>query len=304
MAPAQRAVQLAAERGAASRVNSLAASLALGRAQLTNTQGESGTALLQTIQQAVAAGGLTDSLYDAAVDLGNWALGRDEYPLALQAWQIATDAYSGSDEQSILARAQGLRGVGLTMLLARLYRGPRTTLVGTPLDSLDTSPLQPLSQATLITRTLALRLTGDATASQGQASYAQSLALLHAAYAELTSLAGLGRSVPVDSTAMSGLTVARNHGPDTHVCVLSIHPDRPVQYPHQAEGRWDVGAVVVRIRLRDDGSVAEAIPLATTGGSAFASVARGINWHVEIEHGPVACVTPTLIFVPLTFRIH
>lgn len=302
VSPAQRAVQIAAENGAVSRVNPHAAALALGRAQLSDSRNGTGEALLQSIQEAVAAGGVGDSVYDAAVDLGNWALQRDAYPLALQAWQAATGVYTGDDEQSVLARAQALRGKGLAMLLLNLYRGPRQTLLGTRLNRISTDAIQPLTQAVTITRPLARRLAPDGSVTPTQTAYAQSLALLVAATEQLSALTGLGSAFRPDPEATRALVIPREGS--VAPCAVSLHPDRHIEYPHDAQSRLNVGAVVVRFVLREDGSVAAASPIATTGGASFLAAVAPVSWRVEKrENAEPGCAFPAVFFATMSFRI-
>lgn len=300
IAPASLALSIAQARGAEARLDPIVAELTLLRARLSSNV--SASALWAAMERsATAEGGYDERFYAAAAALGDWAMAHSDYPLSAAAWRAGTQAVIGSDEEAVLARARALRGLGLSLLLENARRGHRTTLLGTNVDRVATDALEPLSEATRITRTLVLAQSPDGPVTHAQFSYAQSLGLLVAARSQLNAMMGLGMSAEVDPTLVRGLAIAAPNALPR--CTFTWSTERPLRYPRRLVGELQVGAVVMRFVLREDGSVAEATPLAVTGAEDFADVAAGARWSANVEPGQPACTAAGTYITPLSFTI-
>lgn len=299
-APAYQALTIARARGIDSRVDPVVAELALLRARLSSKQ--DAEILLAFMQSASgSAGGYDERFYAAAADLGDFALPRRDYAIAAAAWRAGAESGAGNDEAAVLARARALRGLGLSLLLDNTNRRGRTTFLGTNVDAIGTDAIEPLSEATRITRALVLAQPYAGSVTLAQRSYAQSLSLLAAARSQLNGMMGLGLEVEVEADLLRGVRLLDR--PDVPPCTMRWHSDRSLRYPRRMADDLQVGAVVMRFVVSDEGVVIEREALAVTGAQEFADTAARATWRAEIERGENACSPAGAYIYPLIFTL-
>ncbi len=306
-APAQRALSIAQASGESARIDPLVAELAVQRAALPSAAPESGEQFWFVLLRANEGGARSDSVYDAATDLGRWASDHDQFELAARAWRVASNASPGDDAEAILARAEALRGLGAALLLRDIARN-RTVVIGgltrrSDTSEADTSPMEPLIEAVRITRPLA-RVPGPTDAlTNTQYSFAVSLALMNAARARLGSMNGWEETTRMtDWSELSGIALPHAGQENATLCTMNVMPTSALRFPREAQNRYGVGAVVMRFALASDGTILSAEPIASAGGDAFLNEARRVQWRTSRrEDAAPGCAPPAVSFRSIAF---
>jgi hypothetical protein len=300
-------VTLAQTLGEASRVDPLVAELAALRSALPNATPESAEQFWFAILRAREGGMRSESVYDAASDLGHWALERDEFELAARAWRVAGDASPGDDPEAILARAEALRALGSALLLRDIARN-RTVVIGSLTrgsikSEADSSPIEPLIESVRITRALAAVAGPNNALTNAQYSFALSLALLNASISRLGSMNGWDDDAPnlSNSGELGGIVLAPAGHDGGPICAMNVRPEPNLRFPREAQNRYGVGAVVMRVTFAPDGTLISADPIATAGGEAFAAEARRVRWRAARAEPEQDCTPPAVWPRSITF---
>jgi tetratricopeptide (TPR) repeat protein len=305
-APAGRALALAQSQGEASRVDPLVAELAVQRAALPSATPESAEQFWFALLRAREGGTRNEPVYDAASDLGKWALARDSFDLAARAWRVASNASPGDDPEAILARAEALRALGTALLLRDIARN-RTVVIAnitrrSDASEADSSPIEPLTESVRITRPLAAIPGPDNALTNSQYSFALSLALLNASIARLGSMNGWDETPQLSrSSEVGGIMLAPANHAGGPLCAMTVRTEPNLRYPREAQNRFGVGSVVMRVAFGPDGALVSATPIATAGGEAFAAEARRVRWTAARADPEQDCTPPAVWLRSVTF---
>ena len=307
LAPARRAYAIAEAAGEASRLDRHVALLAMSRAELPTMTAESAERFVIELTNASEGASRNESVYDAASDLGGWAIAHESYDLAARAWQMAVDASPGEGTEALLARAAALRGVGAAMLLRDIERG-RTVAISNVTrrvngQDADISPIAPLIEAVRITRPLTNLGPNAMQFTNAQYQFGLSLALLNAARSRLGAMNGWSTVGDItDWSQLGGVTLAPDNFVGGEICVMNISSHPRLRYPREAQNRYGVGAVVVRFAYAPDGTILSADPIATAGGEAFADAVRRVQWTAtRSENAAPNCTVPAVSLRSITF---
>ncbi len=294
--PARTAHRLAAAPDAG--VDPLTAELTLGQAELAAGDA-AGVARLRGTFATAEAAGLTTDVYDAAVRLGLWGIAQQRYGEALNAWMVAERLAHVTDDPT-LARARALTGQGAAILLASTDRNLPPPTDGGPrlLSAADAQIVN--DKLTVAQRLLMPAALGDGAAAEvtpAQQAFAEALAWQSAL---LTKVQSQGSALPTTTP----YTDDAPRFDRTGVCVLQTNADPSPGYPGDALERYQVGAVVLYMRLDARGRVVDREVIASVPSAslepAVAAVAE--RWRVEREPGtPRNCRMPSSHFVPSRF---
>lgn len=307
LAPARRAQAIAQSAGEASPIDRDVALLAVRRAELPDMTAETAPFFLVDLTNANEGGSRNESVYDAASDLGEWAIAEQEYETAIRAWQMAVDASPGDETEAVLARAAALRGVGAALLLRDIQRNRTVTVSNITrrgnFNDADASPIEPMIEAVRLTRPLTTARGSNNQFTNAQYQFALSLALLNAARSRLGAMNGWSTVGDItDWSQLSGVMLAPDGYTGGEICQMRVTAQPRLRYPREAQNRYGVGAVVMRIVFAPDGTVLTADPIATAGGEAFADAARRVRWISErSENAAPNCTVPAVWLRSITF---
>ena len=296
--PARTAHELAAAN-ASFGVDARLAALTLGRAEIAADEREGSRRLIDAIAAAQTDEALAGDVYDAAVALGQWALGKQDYETAQNAW-VAAGKVAGATADPTFARARALTGEGTALFLRNAYpqeqqTGTRLTRISTP-DAQGASDKFAAAQELLLPAAYAETPPG-ARLTAGQIAYAQAMAWQGALLARIESL---GESLPIPQLMPSIPTYNRGIP-----CALRAFNDGPeISYPTEALFRYGVGAVVAHFALNPDGTIrAHTIAAAVPPGALGEAVEKTLpQWKVEKSTRAAAnCTIPSSHYVMVRF---
>jgi hypothetical protein len=276
LTPARTAHELATT-AADSGVDPRLASLTLGRAEIAAGERTDSQRIVDAIAAAEGDAALAGDVYSAATALGAWALERQQYGIAENAWSTAVTVATATADPTF-AHARALMGQGATIFLRNA--APRERQTGSRITKISTPDAQAASDAFTNAQELLLPaayadIPPGARLTAGQLAFAEAMAWQGALLARLESL---DETLPV----MSLLRMPAYDGGNR--CRMRALNDGPeVQYPSEALFRYGVGAVVAHFALDADGTVrARTIAASIPPGPLAEAFAKTLpNWRVE-----------------------
>lgn len=276
--PARLALSFAAEHPEASTFNPLMAQLAHGRAWL-RVDGEAANPYLWSVlQQAQAVGGLAAEAYPAAVELGVWTIERRRYALASEVWSTAARLAEGSSTDPAYARGQALTWQAASTIVLSRSRDMHARAAMPVLTALN--------EAVSLLRPLAAAAPPDSPVTLAQSAYAQALAWRSLLRAKLGD--EFDRVQSEEGEPGNGLLYPDPPNSDGRpLCLTRINPDPLPSYPGDAVEDSNVGAVVLRVQISDDGALTRREIAAVVGGEQFGDAVRAVyeRWRVELREG-------------------
>jgi hypothetical protein len=287
VAPAQRALQLAEARGEASGVDPALARLALRRAEFAANPDSGATPLLDAVRVYASRPEAAADVYPAAAELGLWSFRGEHYEMAGEAWAIAAGF---RDQVGSFAYGRARLGQGASLIMDVLGRHGRHLDRGDADDAYEA-----LLEASNVLEPLANEQSPDGGFTPAQLVYAESLAWRYALRAKLQSdgVIGIGESWEAEGDAADGLTETMAPAADTRPrCLVDLKPEREIEFPSRAAWRSQVGSVIVRLTLDEQGQIADTGVAAGVGSPLFVEAveAVGDSWEVtKRDDSPPNC---------------
>lgn len=309
LAPAERAQALAQARGQASGVAPLLADLLLARAQAATDLDTAGPALQRALEAAQAEGLAPEEIYDAAVDLGNYAIKRSDYVLARQGWSVAANYAEGSRYPAAFAlgRARTFAAAALAMEdVSRRGRDRGQLTVSNAVMVRDE-----LQEATRLLWPLAEMQSPDGELTLAQSAYAHALAWQSVVRAKIRSdrmrLPPAAREEAQGDGAgeIDTPTGAAALQPRCHVR-FDYRGDIQQLYPRGAAGDGQLAGVAARFRVSSAGEVTDARTVAIVGREAFGRAVDNAlsRWRVQrLDSSPPNCRMAMTVILPITFTL-
>lgn len=290
-APAQRAYDLS-RANPASGVDQSMSGLLLGRVRLANEGFRASGFVAQMLDRAKGRDDLLGDRYDAAEQLGAWAMQTRNFLIARRAWSDAAEAAAGAPFAVEFARGRALafEGVSITM---------QSTTRDVTMSSIDArQALERLSEAHALIRPFAFaELPTTSAAAAARDLYAQILAWDAAIWSKMASddPARRGRNrLDANPQRIDGIPV----------CAIQRQSGDTPHYPSQQGREGQLGAVVIGLRFDDQGLYQGADVMATVGdeefGRSLAATASTWIYTTAVSEG---CRPARLLFVPIAFAL-
>lgn len=307
LAPAQRALQLA-RANANAGVDPVYVGLLVGRAELQRA-GQGEPSLVAAIAAAETAGGFEAETYDAASALGQWAIQRQRFSIAVAAYEAAIRASAGDDDGQVIARANAHVGRGIALLLGDRGRqfgsqrgssGQATRFIDRPSEE---APRAMLEAVRLLSPLMERGVSGPEL-TRAQAAYALASSWQFVTRSWFRSM---GWRLPEDAREFSGQVyydLEPNDGKSA--CQYRLVAEPLPEYPANAIADFGVGATMLRIVTTPDGGIEDMSVIAGAGGQMFIDTVResAPRWRVARREGtPSDCSARVLIFQMFSFRI-
>jgi hypothetical protein len=298
LAPAQRASALAQARGAESGVDPLLASLVLGQAELAAEQRGAGERLATAVRAAAAQGGPAPDLFPAATALAGWALNHGRYDLAREAYSIAASFPEGSAFEPEFARAHATTGVGAATFLRDLNR---MGALGSAAEEIHSAFVE--AKAVLAPAAEIDAPGGEMTVAQQ--AYALAIAWDSALKAKLQAehlpIPHDPKEAEGDADGATEFFIAADDPRPR--CLLDYRLAEEIRYPRRALDQLQIGAVVLRLLINEEGVVVDQKIAAKVGSTAFSSaVERAGPWIVKKLDGSAPdCRMAMSVFITVRF---
>jgi hypothetical protein len=283
LAPARRAHDLAAARGAESGVDPLVARLALGRAELA-VDGTAGEArLLAALNDAQTRTDIHADAHAATRALISWAFANRKWRTAQTAAIAASRHAAGAPFSEAFGRADARMGEGVAVLFQRRDREAYTAF----------------TEAVAMFRPLADVLSPGGEMTIAQSHLARAMAWRSLVVARLRSM---DRTVP--GVPEGGGYVEGEPTPLSPPCPMRIVATPRPNYPREALEETSVGAVVLRLRIANgeivDRKVAAAVPMVNGFAESVAAVMD--RWRIEREDdAPANCRMDMTVYQTVMF---
>jgi hypothetical protein len=285
LAPARRAHDLAAARGAESGVDPLVARLALGRAELA-VDGAAGEArLLAALNEAQTRTDIHADAHAAIRALISWAFANRKWRTAQTAAIAAGRHAAGAPFSEAFGRADARMGEGVAVLFQRR----------------DREAYAAFAEAVAMFRPLADILSPDGEMTIAQLYLARAMAWRSLVAARLRSM---DRNIP--GVPEGGSYVEGEPTPLSTPCPIRIVATPRPNYPREALEETSVGAVVLRLRIADgeivDRKVAAAVPMVNGFAESVAAVMD--RWRIEREDdAPANCRMDMTVYQTVMFTL-
>ena len=297
LTPARTAHELATA-SADSGVDARLASLTLGRAELAADERTGGQRLVDAIAAAEGDAALAGDVYTAATALGVWALERQQYDTADNAWTTAANLATATADPAF-ARARALMGQGATLFLRNA--APRERQTGSRITKISTPDAQAASDAFTSAQDLLMsaayaEIPPGARLTAGQLAFAEAMAWQGALLARLESL---DETLPVASLLRMPVYDGGNR---CRMRAFNAGPE--IKYPSEALFRYGVGSVVAHFAMNPDGTIrAHTIAASIPPGPLAEAVEKALpNWRVEKSSTAAAnCRIPPSHYVMVRF---
>lgn len=287
---AQRAISLTEAHGAESGVDPTMARLLLGRAWL-GAEGRPGALhLSDVLENAANRTDLIGDRYDAADDLGLWALQMHDYLLARRAWAAAATVAGGAPYPADFALGRARAYEGLAIALQWFSRET------TPSRLIVNEVRERFAEAHPLLQRYALLDAPDGQLTAAQDVYALMLAWDTALWSKLASDNRANwhlEQLEANPTVVEG----------TPVCAVDLQRSA-ISYPADNAARSQIGAVIVRLRFDAAGTMLSSDLAASVGDEDFPqAVANSVRtWTARVTPtAPAGCVVPPVVFVPVAF---
>lgn len=288
--PARRALSLAA--GGDSRVDPIAVSLMLGRAELAAGEAGAATRIEEALSQASDIH--VDQAYPAARDLAVFKLRNGDARGAIAVWDRAL--VFTRDPSRILWRAETLIGRGQALMSIDLISRPQAQTGSHIVYRPDANVRAAFDEAVQLLAPLAS--TPEREMTLAQARYAEALAWSNAERARLG-------AIQRDTAPYEGLIVDLDQEDGLAACAVRVIPEPMPEFPQQASRRWGVGSVIVRFVTDAAGRAVDARLAATAGDAYFTDSIDAVfrTWRLEPAPGATSpCSRASVLYVPVNFR--
>lgn len=299
LAPAQRAYALAQALGDESGVNAAAARLVAARASLA-VNGESALAEMRAaLSEARAHSDLADDVFPAAAELGGWALREEHYDVAQEAWATAAEYSEGSLVSPHYARAGARIGEGSAILMQALTQGGRRGLR----REIAVDAHAAFHEAKRLVHSDAMIDVSSGEVTLPQQIYAQAMVWDSALMAKVVSDGQTEPREPDEAQGdADGATEVGTPIDDRPRCMVRSTPPR-IRYPQEALSRSQVGAVVVRLRIDEAGTVVDREVVARAGAEAFTqAIDAAGDWRVaRRDDSADGCRMAMSVMIPVRF---
>lgn len=291
LAPAQRAYDASRTRGAASGVDPLMARLLWGRVRVA-VEGFPGAGFLgSALEDAEGREDLLGDRYDAANDLGMWAMQMRNFGLARTAWRLASDASRGAAYDARYARGRALAYEGMAISLQSVTRDP----IMRPLVAREARDR--FAEAQPLIHPFAIVDAADGARTEPQALYAQLLAWDEIVWTKMASQDFTRRGIEQLDANPRTLDGAP-------VCALTRRGPDGLAFPLISPQRGQIGAVVLRIRFGPDGAHLGTDVAAAVGNTEFEEEVNNAvaSWtFAPIANDPEGCGVPSIYYFSVTF---
>lgn len=289
-APAQQAYDLS--RAGASSIDPAMSELLWGRVRLA-TDGFGGVDFLaRALDRAADRADLLGDRYDAADQLGLWAVESGNYIIARRAWALAADAAEGAAFDARYARGRARAYEGIAIAMQSVTRDPLMS------PTIARQVRERLAEAHALVRPFVFNAAPNGQLVATQELYAQILAWDAAIWSKMVSDTET-RQYDGDGLRSNITSVG-----DTPVCEVRRTAGNAPTYAVSQSRRGGLGTVVVRLQFGDDGSFRGADIAASVGDERFerevAEAAATWVYAVDIENG---CRVLPVRYVPVAFYL-
>jgi hypothetical protein len=289
--PARQAYDLS-RTSSATGVDQDMSALLWGRVRLALEGAHGAEFLMGLLDHTVARADLMGDRYDAADDLGLWAMQNSDYLIAIHAWVREGEVAQGAPVDVRFARGRARAYEAIAIASESLARD-------ISIDATTAHEVRArLAEAYSLVRPFAFSPAPDARVPTTQEVYAEVLAWDRAVWSKLSSDDESRRADAVLEANPVQLNGKR-------VCALHAgNGNRHVDYPFRPGTEGQLGAVVVRLRFDDRGAYRGADVAAYVGdqGFAHAAAAAAATWTYTVEITP-ACSPAPVLYVPVTFTM-
>lgn len=266
---AQRAHALAQPGGA---VDPLAASIALGRAELATSRSNGERRLNEALAEAQRRGEFKDEAFEAAMAMGRVQLDSDDARDAVRSFAAAVRLSAGDDDAHRISRATAHIAHGMALMVDDDPGGPAPdtgeTIADRPSGDADIAFAAALETAL----PLALQSATDGSLTSAQGVYARAMAWEAAHRGNLRSLGW--RLAPAEPRA---LLLDADPSDNLPPCPFSVRTEPGPIYPAQLRnGRYTASAVTVRVRTNANGEIVEARTVSVAGRQEVADAVNDV----------------------------
>jgi hypothetical protein len=290
--PATRAYELATS-SSESGVDPLHASLILGRAELAAGERSGAERLRQAIAAGEAAGVLPVEGHDAAVALGQWALGREDAELAQAAWSAAgrLAEHSGTEPNFNKGRARLFEGAAIFMdgVDAQQGRGVASLAAHAAFHA--------FGDAVHLFEPYAFPEQPSETLTAAQRYYAEALGWLMALNAKIKSQ-NQRWETSLDLDALLSADAEKKY------CRLGMLAEPRPRYPRELLNKGGVGAVVLHVSLDGEGRIVKRQIAAVVPQGRLHDAVEAVYQQWRFQRSPTSapdCRVRSSNYLPLQF---
>lgn len=289
-APAQRAYELS-RRVNASGVDPLLSGLLLGRVRLS-LEGFRATGFLSgLLDRSNDREDLLADRYDAAEQLGLWAMQTNNHLISRNAWRHAAEAARGAPFDAGFARGRARAYEAIAIALKSFTRDVFMSAT----DAREAR--EGLAEAYALVQPFAFTAGADDQVTAPQQLYAEILAWDAAVWSKVTT----------DDPARSRdarLSANPNSIDGVPFCAIRRSDGDNLTYPAQQAREGQLGAVVVRLRFSDQGAYQGASVAASVGDEDLQHnvAAAAATWTYSID-SLEGCKPAAILYVPIVFAM-
>jgi TonB family protein len=269
------------------------AELMWGRVRLSLEGFQGASFLTHALERAASRSDLLPDRYDAAEQLGTWAMQGHSYIVARSAWRLAADAARGAQYDAEFARGRALAYEGMAIALQSMSRD----IFMTPTDAREARDV--FAEAHRIMRPFAVLGSSDAGVTAPQRAYAEILAWDSVVRAKMV---GDDASRREAEAALEANPTVVDGAPACTIRRRESNGDDGLAYPDRAGREGQIGAVVMRMRFDASGAYQDAVLAASVGHEDLerSVVAAAGNW-TYITDVNADCRVQRVVFMPVTF---
>lgn len=265
------------------------AGLLWARVRLANEGFQASGFVSEMLDRSEDRADLLGDRYDAAEQLGVWAMQTRNFLIARSAWSHAADTAQGAPYDAAFARGRALAHEGMAIAMQSIARDVFIS------PTLIRQARERLSDAHALVRPFAFADSPSGASSAAQDLYAQILAWDAAIWSKLA-------SDDPDRRRRERLDPNPRTIDGVPVCAIHGESGNRLNYP-SAQAREDqLGAVVLGLRFDTQGAYQGANIMATVGDEGFARsvAAAAASWSyvTEVSEG---CRPAPLLFAPIAF---
>lgn len=306
--PAQQAATMASGAQVAG-LDPLLTRIVLGRTALVHgARAADVSDLLAALNDAQSRQDIGADAFEAATDLGQWALSEQHYEVAADGYDKAAGLsnYAATDHDLARGQSRTAQGVALVALATSSEvdewgRGIGAT--GSHIRAADQGDVYRQAQAALVQAEeavfpLAMERPAETGLTVAQRTYATARAWRTVINARLTS----NDQARLPDPQVNGRVRVTDPRP---FCAIRVIEEPQARYPGGAAEHGEFGAVVTRMLINPDGSVRDS-QVAAAVPDRFGAPVRAVasRWRVEKTAGAVDdCQMQPVVFYPIMFYI-
>lgn len=307
VAPAERALAIAERTGEASGVQLSLARLIVAHSHFAAAPNEAVVApLFAALDASAQARDSEDAIYGAALDLAFWTFTQERYEESRRAWAVVGEFAEGSLYGPEYARGRARMGEGAAIMLGELRRNGRTRRARLN-EEIAVEAHAAFDEGVRLLTPLAEIETPTGELSIAQSALAEALAWRGVLRAKMGSD---GQDIPESAEAQGDADgffemASAAIDPRPRCLITKTSGDVP-RFPPAAQEAGLIGAVVVRLRVEENGEVSESGVVSAVGSSLFVSAVERVNhrWGVERrEDSPTNCRMAMTVFIPVLFML-